>query len=313
MREGNCRQMGASASSWEVGFAEPWSSKACQAPSATCVGLRGTVALFNIKGAAERPMCAAGAAHHDPGGDRPRTPRLVAIDDKAFAARPHSAHCTPASAAAGDRLRKRLMGTKPCGDGHLRSINQNQATPAGSPLNCNAFSKLPYLDLSTAHSRNRRYAWLAALVMLLGALVPTMGRALAMGLRGQAWVEVCTSSGTRWVAAGGADTKEYSASSQGRTSIPRAAACCMRITAPVAAPTPAARASPPSAFRRRYCRWPRKGFRHFSSLLRERFSRGPLRNPARHLCSADPLKLVSSGTRSTCASTFRTPDVAYVR
>lgn len=218
MREGNCRQMGASASGREVGFAEPWSSKACQAPSATCVGLRGTVALFNIKGAAERPMCAAGAAHHDPGGDRPRTPRLVAIDDKAFAARPHSAHCTPASAAAGDRLRKRLMGTKPCGDGHLRSINQNQATPAGSPLNCNAFSKLPYLDLSTAHSRNRRYAWLAALVMLLGALVPTMGRALAMGLRGQAWVEVCTSSGTRWVAAGGADTKEYSASSQGRTS-----------------------------------------------------------------------------------------------
>lgn len=50
--------------------------------------------------------------------------------------------------------------------------------------------------------------WLAVLIMVFGALAPTLSHALVLA-RGDtsAWTELCTSSGTRWVLLGSAASK----------------------------------------------------------------------------------------------------------
>jgi hypothetical protein len=49
-------------------------------------------------------------------------------------------------------------------------------------------------------SRPRRVvAWLAAVVMLLGALAPAVGQVMASTLDAPGWAQICTSSGMRWV------------------------------------------------------------------------------------------------------------------
>lgn len=52
---------------------------------------------------------------------------------------------------------------------------------------------------------HRRFTiWIAVLAVLLGALVPSLSRALATN-DGAAWIEICTIQGTKWVSADEAD------------------------------------------------------------------------------------------------------------
>lgn len=51
--------------------------------------------------------------------------------------------------------------------------------------------------------RRARWLWLAVLLAVFGATMPTIGRALAAGAAG-AGMEVCTSTGMAWVSAHGA-------------------------------------------------------------------------------------------------------------
>lgn len=52
---------------------------------------------------------------------------------------------------------------------------------------------------------HRRLAWLALAAMVFGALAPSVSKLLTAS-SGVIWVEVCSASGTRWVALGGSDT-----------------------------------------------------------------------------------------------------------
>jgi hypothetical protein len=45
---------------------------------------------------------------------------------------------------------------------------------------------------------HRRLTWIALFAVLVGALVPTLSRALAVGGNG-GWTEVCTALGAKWV------------------------------------------------------------------------------------------------------------------
>ncbi|MDD3354017.1 DUF2946 domain-containing protein [Zoogloea sp.] len=56
------------------------------------------------------------------------------------------------------------------------------------------------VSLPVQRFRNRFSAWLTAFLMLAGACMPTISRAMmATSADGQAWVEVCTASGTRLI------------------------------------------------------------------------------------------------------------------
>ena len=58
-----------------------------------------------------------------------------------------------------------------------------------------------FLKLHTTLLRRPWAVWLAVLITLFGTLAPTMSHALAQPRDGNgAWTEVCTSTGTRWVA-----------------------------------------------------------------------------------------------------------------
>jgi len=51
--------------------------------------------------------------------------------------------------------------------------------------------------------RRPRWAWLAMLLVLFGAVAPTLSHALAAASAGQPFgIEVCTSGGSRWVSVG---------------------------------------------------------------------------------------------------------------
>lgn len=51
----------------------------------------------------------------------------------------------------------------------------------------------------------RRLVWLAWVAMLFGASAPTVSRALAAANGPTGWIEVCTSTGARWVPLSGVD------------------------------------------------------------------------------------------------------------
>lgn len=54
--------------------------------------------------------------------------------------------------------------------------------------------------MSALRARARLTGWIAAFAVLLSALVPTLGQAVAAA--GSPWVEVCTAQGAKWVQAG---------------------------------------------------------------------------------------------------------------
>jgi len=53
---------------------------------------------------------------------------------------------------------------------------------------------------------HRRLAWLALCAMVFAALAPSVSKLLTAS-SGVTWVEVCSASGTRWVALGGVDSQ----------------------------------------------------------------------------------------------------------
>lgn len=53
--------------------------------------------------------------------------------------------------------------------------------------------------MTTLRSTARRWVWLAWVAMLFGAMAPTVSRALAATNGPTGWIEVCTSTGARWV------------------------------------------------------------------------------------------------------------------
>ncbi|MCU0969650.1 MAG: DUF2946 family protein, partial [Rubrivivax sp.] len=53
-------------------------------------------------------------------------------------------------------------------------------------------------------ARRRATSWLMLVAMVLAALAPALSHALALGSGEPAWVEICTSEGSRWVKPGAA-------------------------------------------------------------------------------------------------------------
>jgi hypothetical protein len=64
------------------------------------------------------------------------------------------------------------------------------------------------MSTTRAQSLHRSWAlWLALLLAVFGALVPTVSRTLVWAQGNAAWVEICNTTGQRWVALGLSDVE----------------------------------------------------------------------------------------------------------
>lgn len=65
--------------------------------------------------------------------------------------------------------------------------------------------------MQALRAHRRLTSWLAALVMMLVSLAPTLSHAL-VAVTGGDWVEICTAQGAKWVQTGDADAERTPAS-----------------------------------------------------------------------------------------------------
>ncbi len=88
--------------------------------------------------------------------------------------------------------------------------------------------------MSTFGTRRRVTAWIAALAVLLGALAPALSHALA-STQGKQWIEICTSSGSKWVKLSDDGTDEQPLPAH---SLEHCPFCSLHLPAPGLPPAP---------------------------------------------------------------------------
>lgn len=74
-------------------------------------------------------------------------------------------------------------------------------TPTGADVRCMQGDDLQLVDMHAFRVRVRLTGWIAVLAILLASLAPSLSHALASST-GSNWVEICTTQGSKWIAAG---------------------------------------------------------------------------------------------------------------